>query len=177
MTAPVSAENFPAREGENSHSAKLAKEMKTVKAQRDEGLKSTRDCKEVTQNGGIRERSRYRMAAVCIFFARLDYVTLDLTNMSALQDAKSASLIAKCRLPRKDLSSQSGRKYSIHLVGCCLDQSTSKRGWMGLNVTLSNKVIRFLAVWRSQTTLVSSKNTQENPRKSITNPRVTTPGF
>jgi hypothetical protein len=31
MTAPVSAENFPVREGENSHSTKLAKEMKNVK--------------------------------------------------------------------------------------------------------------------------------------------------
>jgi hypothetical protein len=39
MTAPVNAEDFPAREGENRHSAKLTKEMKTVKAQKDEGLK------------------------------------------------------------------------------------------------------------------------------------------
>jgi hypothetical protein len=56
--------------------------MKTVKAQKDEGLKSTRDCKEVTQNGGARERSRFMDGAVCIFSARLDYVTLDLTNVS-----------------------------------------------------------------------------------------------
>jgi hypothetical protein len=57
MKVSVSAEDFPAREGENSHSAK---EMKTVKAQMDEGLKSTRDCKEVTRNGGIRERPRFK---------------------------------------------------------------------------------------------------------------------
>lgn len=87
--------------------------MKTVKAQRDEGLMSTRDYKEVTRNGGI------RVAAVCTFSAKLDHVTLDLRNMSALQVAKSTSLIAKCCLPRKDLFSQSARKHSAHLVGCC----------------------------------------------------------
>jgi hypothetical protein len=37
MTAPEKAENFPVRESENSHSARLAKEMKTVKVQKDEG--------------------------------------------------------------------------------------------------------------------------------------------
>jgi hypothetical protein len=58
MAVPVSGENFPVREGENSHSASLAKEMKTVKGQRDEGLTSTRDYKEVTRNGGIRESSQ-----------------------------------------------------------------------------------------------------------------------
>jgi hypothetical protein len=31
MTTPVSAENFPVREDENSHSTKLAKEMKNIK--------------------------------------------------------------------------------------------------------------------------------------------------
>jgi hypothetical protein len=31
MTTPVSAENLPVREGGNSHSIKLAKEMKNIK--------------------------------------------------------------------------------------------------------------------------------------------------
>jgi hypothetical protein len=115
------------------------------------------------------------MAAVCVFSTRLDYVTLDLTNMFSLQGAKSASLIPQRRLPRKDLSSQSARKRSMHLVGCCLDQLTGKRGWIGLNVTLPTRLSGFSPSGESTTLVII----QEYPRKSknITNSRATTPGF
>ena len=103
MIVPMSAENFPAREGENSHSAK---EMKTMKAQKDEGLKSTCDCKEVTRNGGIRERPRFKDGSHLHVFCqtRLCHIRSEQT-CRPFKDAKSASRIAKYLLPRKDLFS------------------------------------------------------------------------
>jgi hypothetical protein len=59
--------------------------MKTVKAQKEEGPKSMRDCKEVTQTAGLGKGPGFMGGSRLQFSARLDYVTLDLTNMSAFK--------------------------------------------------------------------------------------------
>jgi hypothetical protein len=85
------------------------------------------------------------MAAVCTFSARLDYVTLDLTNMSAPSRCQVG--VADCKMS----SAKEGLVLSVRpkaFNASCWLQLTGKRGGVGLNTTLLNKVMRFFAVWK-----------------------------
>jgi hypothetical protein len=111
------------------------------------------------------------MAAVCTFSARLDYVTLDLTNMSAPSRCQVG--VADCKMS----SAKEGLVLSVRLkafnASCwlLLDQLTGKRGGIGSHITSPSKVMKFFAVWKANNPGRRPRTPQENPRKFITNPR------